>query len=171
MRTMILIAALAAAAAFAEETPVEPGGSATVKIQEQHLFPSPVFYAQPIAELTFGQVVQVTGEQGDWFSVETGGLQGWVHTTALTGAILSEGSQSTDDSDMIMLAGRGFNSDVEDAYAQGKNLPWDQVDMIEAIEVAPAEIESFLIEGSLIDGTGTPAAPSTPAQPQGGGRI
>lgn len=147
---LILIPILAA---YAEETPVEPGSSATVKIQEQHIFPSPVFYAQPVGELSFGEVVDVTGEQGDWFSIETAsGTEGWVHGTALTGALLSQGSQSTDDSDMIMLAGRGFNTDVEDAYASGKNLPWDKVDMIEAIEIEPASIEVFLTEGMLIEG-------------------
>ncbi|HPR23476.1 MAG TPA: SH3 domain-containing protein [Candidatus Sabulitectum sp.] len=154
MRTALIAITLAAAALLmAGDTPVEPGGSATVKIREQHLFPSPVFYAQPIAELSFGEVVQVTGEQGDWFSVETSaGTQGWVHATALTGALLSQGSESTDDSDMIMLAGRGFNDDVEDAYAQGKNLPWDQVDLIEAIQIEPSQIEAFLMEGLLIEG-------------------
>lgn len=150
---VILLLLLPASSLFGDDTPVEPGGSATVKIREQHIFPTPVFYAQPVGELQFGEVVDVTGEQGDWFSIETSaGVQGWVHTTALTGAILSQGSQSTDDSDMIMLAGRGFNSDVEGAYAEGKSLPWDKVDMIEAIEVDPALIEAFLIEGMLLEG-------------------
>lgn len=154
MRIASLIALLLLASSiYADETPVEPGGSATVKIREQHIFPQPVFYAQPVGDLSFGEVVEVTGEQGDWFSIETAsGTQGWVHATALTGALLSQGSQSTDDSDMIMLAGRGFNSDVEDAYAEGKNLPWDKVDMIEAIEVEPSAIEAFLVEGMLIEG-------------------
>lgn len=147
---MLLIPTLAA---YADETPVEPGNSATVKIQEQHIFPTPVFYAQPVGELAFGEIVDVTGEQGDWFSIETtSGTTGWVHGTALTGALLSQGSQSTDDSDMIMLAGRGFNTDVEDAYASGKSLPWDKVDMIESIVIEPASIEVFLTEGKLIEG-------------------
>ena len=154
MRISIIIAALVMVSSlYADETPIEPGGSATVKIMEQHIFPQPVFYAQPVGDLQFGEVVDVTGEQGDWFSIETSaGTSGWVHATALTGALLSQGSESTDDSDMIMLAGRGFNSDVEDAYAQGKDLPWDKVDAIEAIEIEPAVIEVFLIDGMLIEG-------------------
>jgi len=156
MRSTVLVGALLLFMAItlsAEETPIEVGGSATVKIREQHIFPTPVFYAQPVGDLEFGAVVDVTAEQGDWFSIETSaGIRGWVHATALTGALLSQGSQSTDDSDMIMLAGRGFNSDVEDAYAQGKNLPWDQVDRIEDISVAPASIETFLTEGMLLEG-------------------
>jgi hypothetical protein len=150
---LLLIALLGAFSAQGGEGDVTVGGSATVKIREQHIFPRPVFYASPVGELAFGSVVTVTGEQGDWFSIQgPGGVTGWVHSTALTGALLSQGSEQTDDSDMIMLAGRGFNSDVEDAYASGKDLPWDQVDLIEAIRIEPETLEAFLLEGLLIDG-------------------
>lgn len=153
-RKALCLLLLLVVTAVADDTPIEVGGSATVKIREQHLFPSPVFYAQPIGELAFGTVVDVTGEQGDWYSVETpAGNSGWVHATALSGALLSEGSESTDDSDMIMLAGRGFNSDVESAYSEGKDLPWHLVDQIEDITVDPASIEDFLQEGMLLEGS------------------
>lgn len=155
MRYLLVLSAILAGTAIAEDTDntVEVGNSATVVIREQHIFPSPVFYAQPVGELAFGSVVQVTGEQGDWFTVEApGGINGWVHATALSGAILSEGSQGTDDNDMIMLAGRGFNSDVENSYASGKSLPWDEVDQIESIVVDPAILEAFLVEGLLLEG-------------------
>ena len=152
---IVLSATLAifAGSAFAEDTDIEVGGSATVMIREQYIFPTPVFYAQPVGELVFGSVVEITGAQGDWYSIEAGnGIQGWAHTTALTGAVLSQGSEGTDDSDMIMLAGRGFNSDVEGSYASGKDLPWDEVDAIEDITVEPAALEVFLVDGLLIEG-------------------
>lgn len=150
---LIVTLALVAGSAIAEDTPIEVGGTATVMIREQYIFPTPVFYAQPVGELVFGSVVNITGEQGDWFSIEAdNGIEGWAHTTALTGAVLSQGSQGTDDSDMIMLAGRGFNSDVESSYASGKDLPWDEVDAIENITVEPADLEVFLVEGLLLEG-------------------
>ncbi len=156
MKVLIIpfvVLAVLAGSAIAEDTPIEVGGTATVMIREQYIFPTPVFYAQPVGELVFGSIVEITGEQGDWFSIEAGnGIEGWAHTTALTGAVLSEGSQGTDDSDMIMLAGRGFNSDVESSYASGKDLPWDEVDAIENITVEPAVLEVFLVEGLLLDG-------------------
>lgn len=149
----ITVIALLAGSAFAEETEIEVGGSATVMIREQHIFQAPVFYASPVGELVFGSVVEIVEERGDWYSIKAqGGTEGWVHSTALTGAILSEGSQGTDDSDMIMLAGRGFNSDVENSYASGKNLPWAEVDAIESISVDPATLEIFLIDGLLLEG-------------------
>ena len=156
MRNLLAVSAvlaILAGTALSEDSGIQVGSGATVKIRDQHIFPSPVFYAQPVGELTFGSVVQVTGVQGDWYSITApGGIQGWVHATSLTGSILSQGSQGTDDSDMIMLAGRGFNSDVEGAYAQGKDLPWDQVDLIEEIVVEPSVIEAFLVGGLLLEG-------------------
>lgn len=150
---LLIVTLVLAASAIAEDTPIEVGGTATVMIREQYIFPTPVFYAQPVGELVFGSIVDITGEQGDWFSIEaSNGTEGWAHTTALTGAVLSQGSQGTDDSDMIMLAGRGFNSDVESSYASGKDLPWDEVDAIENITVEPAVLEAFLVEGLLIEG-------------------
>ncbi len=149
----LAVIALLAGSAFAEDSEIEVGGSATVMIREQHIFPAPVFYAAPVGELVFGSVVEIVEERGDWYSIEaSGAIEGWVHSTALTGAILSEGSQGTDDSDMIMLAGRGFNSDVENSYASGKDLPWTEVDAIENITVDPASLELFLVEGLLLEG-------------------
>ncbi len=151
MRFLIVLVTILAGSAVAGDTDIEVGGNATVKIREQHIFPTPVFYAQPVGELAFGSVVEITGEQGDWYSIEAdNGINGWVHTTALTGAVLSQGSQGTDDSDLIMLAGRGFNDDVESSYAEGKTLPWDEVDAIEDITVEPAVLEVFLVEGLLL---------------------
>ena len=156
MRGSVFLAAVLALvtlSSFAEDTDIEVGGNATVMIREQHIFPTPVFYAQPVGELAFGSVVDILEQDGDWYSIRTAsGTTGWVHTTSLTGAVLSEGSQGTDDSDMIMLAGRGFNSDVESSYASGKNLPWNQVDAIEAITVEPSVIQAFLTQGLLLEG-------------------
>jgi hypothetical protein len=156
MRNLLAITAvfaILAGVALAEDSSVQVGAGATVKIRDQHIFPTPVFYAEPVGDLTFGTVVQVVAEQGDWFSITApGSIHGWVHTTSLTGAILSQGSQGTDDSDMIMLAGRGFNSDVEGAYAEGKDLPWADVDKIEELTVEPSTLLVFLTEGLLLDG-------------------
>lgn len=150
---LAVILALWAGTASAEDTDIEVGGTATVMIRQQHIFPTPVFYAKPVGELVFGSVVNITGEQGDWYSIETDDeITGWAHATALTGAVLSQGTQGTDDSDMIMLAGRGFNSDVEESYASGRDLPWDEVDAIESITVEPSDLGAFLSEGLLLNG-------------------
>ncbi len=149
---------LAAGAAIAEDPP-EAGSQATVKVRSQHMFPRPVFYAEPIVELSFGEVLSLGEESGDWFmATRSGGTSGWVHTTALTGAVVGEGGIGSGSgevsSDEVMLAGRGFNSQVEDAYSSDHpELDFTKVDAMERLEVAPAELEAFLAEGGLIEGT------------------
>jgi len=168
----ITAALLIVALPFAGDDPVV-GGSATVKIQSQHLFPRPVFYATPVGELEFGNTVTILEESGDWFRVSTpSGITGWVHTTSLTGAVLTGGqigSGSGDiTSDEIMLAGRGFNSDVEASYrSSNPGLHFDVVDRMETFDVTPEEIYSFLVEGRLISGDEPQGAP---APSSGGGR-
>jgi hypothetical protein len=159
-RTGLALAAaaalLAAAAAWAEDTP-EAGGQATVKVQSQHMFPRPVFYAEPVASLSFGEVLTLGEQQGDWFmATRAGGTSGWVHSTALTGAVsgdgdIGEGSGEV-SSDEVMLAGRGFNSQVEEAYSSDHpELDFTRVDAMEAMEVTPSQLEAFLAQGGLIE--------------------
>ena len=151
MRTAVLL--LLSVVLFSTADDVQVGGMATVKIRDQHLFPRPVHYAQPIAEVAFGTEVNVVDSQGAWYKVQIpGGVQGWLHSTSLTGAVLSRGTAGGEqDPDMIMLAGRGFNADVEASYAQGKDLRFDLVDRMEEIRTSPEDVGAFLAEGGLID--------------------
>ena len=55
-----------------------------------------------------------------------------------------------------MLAGRGFNADVEASYAQGKGLRFDLVDRMEQIKTSPQSVGSFLASGWLIPGEEAP---------------
>lgn len=150
MKLMVLVLLSVTLMAFADD--IEVGGMATVKTRDQSLFPRPVHYAQPITTVPFGTEVTVTGVQGAWFQVEIpSGVEGWLHSTSLTGAVLSQGSSGGEqDPDMIMLAGRGFNADVEATYAQGKSLRFDLVDIMEQIKTSPQSVGLFLAAGGLI---------------------
>lgn len=156
----LLGAVLASGAAVAEDPP-EAGSQATVKVRSQHMFPRPVFYAEPLAELSFGEVLTLGESSGDWFrATRSGGTSGWVHATALTGAVAGEGDIGSGSgevsSDEVMLAGRGFNSQVEDAYSSDHpELDFSEVNAMERLEVTPTELESFLAEGGLIEATGS----------------
>jgi len=168
-------ALLAAAAAWAEDPP-QSGGQATVKVQEQHMFPRPVFYAEPVAQLSFGEVLSLGERDGDWFmATRSGGTSGWVHATALTGAVSGEGDigegSGEVSSDEVMLAGRGFNSQVEDAYSSDHpELDFTKVDDMEAMEVSPAQLESFLARGGLIEASESSTTSEEPAGSSGGSR-
>jgi hypothetical protein len=160
----LILILLAAAALLTAEDDIQVGGMATVKTRDQSLFPRPVHYAQPIATVDFGTEVTVIGEQGAWFQVQLpGGTQGWLHSTSLTGAVLSRGSSGGEqDPDMIMLAGRGFNADVEASYAEEADLRFDLVDRMEQLKTSPESVGAFLAAVGLIEGESAPV--STPAE-------
>jgi hypothetical protein len=159
---------LLAAAAITGDSPVV-GEEATIQIRSQHLFPRPVFYATPLGELEFGDVVTLLEECEDWFMIRTAsGATGWVHATSVTGAVLSGGSVGSGStevtSDEIMLAGRGFNSDMEQSYSSSNPaLLFSEVDEMERITVAPEDIYGFLVAGDLIPEEDLPSQDS-PAQ-------
>ncbi len=163
-------------ALLASDTALSAGDEATVKVMRQYVFPSPAFYAQPIAELELGQVLTVLEVGNQWFRVSvSSSLSGWVHATALTSASAGSGSvQSGSGSvtqDEVTLAGRGFNSDVEAQYeSDNPSLEFDAVDRIEAFEITEAFMNAFLADGGLVDPALLPEvsgeAPQTP--PAGG---
>jgi len=161
---MKLILILLTAAVSLAAADISVGDTATVKTRDQSLFPRPVHYAGPIATVDFGTEVSIIGEQGAWFQVQLpGGTQGWLHSTSLTGAVLSRGSSGGEqDPDMIMLAGRGFNADVEASYAQEANLRFDLVDRMEQLKTSPEAVGAFLAAVGLIEGEAAPA--SSPAE-------
>ncbi len=160
----LILVLLAAAALLTADDDIQVGGMATVKTRDQSLFPRPVHYAQPIATVDFGTEVNVIGEQGAWFQVQLpGGTQGWLHSTSLTGAVLSRGSSGGEqDPDMIMLAGRGFNADVEASYAEEADLRFDLVDRMEQLKTSPEAVGAFLAAVGLIEGEA--ATVSTPVE-------
>jgi hypothetical protein len=175
MRVMTVIALLILAASFADDEP-EVGQQATVKVRDQNLFPRPVFYAQPVCGLQFGQVLDVLESEGDWFRCSTSdGRTGYVHRTSLTGAVMGEGEVGEGSgeisSDEVMLAGRGFNDDVEDAYSSDHpDLDFGLVDRMERMQVTPDELRAFLMEGGLIPSSEEQPDTDPETDPGRGGR-
>ncbi len=160
---------------LASDPVLSTGDEATVKVMRQYIFPSPAFYAQPVAELELGQVLTILEVGNQWFRVSASStLSGWVHATALTAASAGSGSVSSGSGsvtqDEVTLAGRGFNSDVEAEYA-GDNpaLDFDAVDRIEDFEISEAFMNSFLAQGGLVDPALLPEVSSEPAAPAAGG--
>lgn len=147
----------------------EPGDEAAVKVLSQHLFPTPAFYAQPVADLALGQVLDILEAGAGWYRVETAsGQTGWVHSSALTTASAGSGTVASGSGsvsqDEITLAGRGFNSEIEAEYgSQNPQLDFSKVDEVEKNGVTPEELEAFLVAGGLVE-----APPQTQEQEQSG---
>ncbi len=158
-------------AVLATDPIIAPGDQVTVKVLSQHLFPSPAFYSQPVAELALGQVLTVLESGTQWFRVSaSSSLTGWVHSSAITPASAGSGSVGSGSGavsqDEVTLAGRGFNSEIEAAYSSDNpGLDFDKVDAIEGFEVSTQLLEAFLAAGSLVEG---PLVQETPAPSSGG---
>jgi len=57
-------------------------------------------------------------------------------------------------SDEVTLAGRGFNSDVEARYStDNPQLDFAKVDAMEALEITSSQLEQFLVQGGMIEGS------------------
>jgi hypothetical protein len=160
---------------LASDPGFSPGDEASVKVMRQFIFPSPAFYAQPVAELALGQVLTILEVGNQWYRVSaTSSLSGWVHSTALASASAGSGSVSSGSGsvtqDEVTLAGRGFNSDVEAEYeSDNPSLDFGAVDRIEAFEVSESFMNRFLAAGGLVDPALLPDVPEEPVS-SGSGR-
>jgi hypothetical protein len=169
MMVLLLVAVLAS------DTGFQPGDEAAVKVMRQFLYPTPAFYAQPLLELTLGQVLTVVELGGAWYRVSTASDQtGWVHSTALAGASTGSGtagaSSGTATQDEVTLAGRGFNSDIEGQYrSDNPSLDFGKVDAMEDLGVTSDELAAFLGEGGLIE-LAEGYSPPPPTGTDSGGR-
>lgn len=133
----------------------------SVQVKQAQLRAKPGPLAKIEVTLAYGERVNVLEEQTDWILVEVPGssLKGWVHKSALTQKklVLRSGSGSTGVSgDEIVLAGKGFNAQVEEKFKQqNQNLNYGLIDKMEQNFAVPQQvIQQFLIDGALSIGGG-----------------
>ena len=62
----------------------EPQKTMSVQVKEGQLRSTPSFLGKIIANPSYGDRVEIIQDQGTWKKVAVGGLQGWMHATALT---------------------------------------------------------------------------------------
>ena len=138
---------------------VEPviGDEVVISVQNQFIYPRPAFYASPVQPVDYGTLATIDDISGEWFNVTTaGGREGWIHRTAVSGALQSSGDVTASGevtSDEIMLAGRGFSQEIENAYSsEHPDLDFTKVDYVETMyPVSPEELLHFLLTGNLIE--------------------
>jgi len=131
-------------------------GTMSVQLKTGQLRSSPSFLGGVVAEVAYGDQVDVQEQQGDWLQVRSMRNQsGWIHQSALTRkrVVLQSGGDSARvaaSGEEIALAGKGFNADVEAQYRKGRrglNYAW--VDRMETFKVASPEMVSFLKSGGI----------------------
>ena len=141
----------------AEDVEPEIGDEVVIAVQNQSIYPRPAFYASPVQPVDYGTLATIVDITGEWVNVTiAGGREGWIHRTAVSGAIQSSGDVTASGevtSDEIMLAGRGFSQEIENAYAtEHPELDFTEVDNMETMcPVSPQELLQFLLTGNLIE--------------------
>jgi hypothetical protein len=141
-------------------TPVAWGADAdsmSVQVKQCQVRTAPSFMARIIATLPYGERLPVISSQGSWTQVymTVAGVNGWVHTSALTRKkiVLAAGAadvNKTATSDELALAGKGFNKQVEGEFrAKHNNLDYARIDQMEKLNVTQSAIREFLKEGAV----------------------
>jgi SH3-like domain-containing protein len=156
-KILVLIALLAAAAGALSAG----ADSMSVTVRETQARTTPSYLGAVLAVLSYGDRVDILGEQRDWLKVALpGGKQGWVHRSALTEKriVLQAGSgrvEQTASGSEVALAGKGFNKEVEAEYRAEHNLDYTWVDRMEGFQVSIEQVMAFIEEGDLTPSEGT----------------
>ncbi|MBN1699394.1 MAG: SH3 domain-containing protein [Spirochaetales bacterium] len=136
-------------------TAAAQSGKMSIIVKETQAREKPSYLGKILAVLTYGEMVDTVSLEKDWYRVRlSGGREGWVHSSALTKKkiVLKAGKTDTEkyaDSDDVVLAGKGFNEQVEKQYRKEKDLDFSEVDRMEKIVVTPGQMEEFLGAGGL----------------------
>lgn len=160
-----------------------PPKTMTVQVKEGQLRGTPSFLAGIVARPSYGERVEIIEDKGAWKKVSVRGVQGWMHTSALTTKVIalkagtgttqtgagagevalagkadlpptSSGSQSVTTGE-IALAGKGFSEEVEKQYKTlNPKLDYAWVDKMEGFKVTPEQMQAFLKQGSVMPAEG-----------------
>ena len=111
------------------------------------------FFSRVIGTLSLGDEVTVQQNHGRWLVVRnTSGLQGWVSADALSSRrrVVQSGSNVTPAE--FALAGKGFNSSLEEILRSSGDVDFTMVDVMERRGVSQEMLLAFLTEGRLTKG-------------------
>lgn len=139
----------------------------SVQVKTGQLRATPSFMGKIIANLNYGDQVDVRGEQSGWIKAALKGKsqegpEGWIHSSALTTKriILQAGAEDVEKaatSDELALAGKGFNEQVEGEFrAKNKDIDFAWIDKMEQQSVSPAQVQAFIQQGELRPEGGRP---------------
>lgn len=149
-RIVVALIAMVGVAAMAVATT-----EMAVQVKVGQLREKPSFLSLVLAEAPYGQAVTVLESQGDWRRVACAAGQGWMHKTAIAApesALLARAQQQATGASTgeLALAGKGFSKSVEDKFREQRgNLDYSWLDRMEAIAVAPQQLQAFVTEGGL----------------------
>ena len=126
-----------------------------VQVKQTAVRTAPLYWAARVAQLSYGDRLNKVSEDDGWLKVKTGGgSQGFVHSSAVTTRRIvfaaNAAGQNFSSSDVV-LAGKGFNSDVENRYANSKSgVDYRAVDTVESLKVPDSAVAEFVTQGKLV---------------------
>ncbi len=128
-----------------------------VELQATKVRMEPTHWGAGIATVAYGEPLTVLATQGAWFKVRlANGNEGFIHSSAVTKrAVLLKATANTptslsQDSSAIVLAGKGFNAELEALLAaEDASLDFTKVDKIETFKVSEMQSLRFLQDGKL----------------------
>lgn len=126
-----------------------------VQVRQTVVRASPQYWGAKVAPVAYGDRLAKVSEDDGWLKVKTGGgSQGFVHSSAVTTRRIvfaaNAAGQNFSSSDVV-LAGKGFNSDVENRYANSKSgVNYRAVDTVESLKVPDSAVAEFVTQGKLV---------------------
>ena len=140
--SMILMASVAAAATVYVVTKED-------SVREDCRFFSPIKL-----KVSYGEALEISLQEGDWFRVSARGVQGCIHRMAIQTrrpqVSGSPGSSRGTSRDEVALAGKGFNPETEAALRnKGGGYHYAAVDWIERVEIPTDRVPRFVVDGGL----------------------
>jgi hypothetical protein len=151
VRTFLFFAFLFLLAQYSEAE----NGKYYVKVRSTKLRSAPQHFAPPVSDLKLGDAVTGTEAGDGWYKVSTASKKsGYLHAATLTTAkIITDASKKynpTADSSDVVLAGKGFNKEVEKEFsAKNPNLNFVEVNIMDQINVRDADEIAFVKSGGL----------------------
>lgn len=127
-----------------------------IEVQSAKLRSEPKAWAPPVADLKYGDEIEVVETNSPWIKVRTKDLkEGFLHSTATTSRpVILKSNVDTNaklDTFEAVLAGKGFSSSTEISYAKTH----DKLDftLVDSMEIRSrkyeAELLSFMQSGGL----------------------
>ena len=156
MRIRLKSAALACLLAPVSALAASSEAALYVQVRTTALRSDPTFWSPQKTTLSYGSKVSplsAAPTDKSWLKVKSGSEEGYVHVSAVTKRriVLSGQPAPTGNVDQgsIVLAGKGFNNQVENKYRAANGLDYGAVDEVEKLGVDGAEEATFIKEGKL----------------------
>lgn len=128
--------------------------SVTIKTTQVRSRPS--FLGKVLYNLEYTNRVEILESISGWFLVKSDKNieSGWVSSSALTEKKLVLNSNASDidmnaSGSEVALAGKGFNSQVEESYKNGNGVDYTWIDKMELIEIPIEDVIVFLEDGNI----------------------